>query len=100
MCHYIWGVRSREDRGSKADNAVHRQRLWRKRLVNSANQEHGAGDESSTRIVRKRQNVEEQQFFEVWKIPRITVQRSRRTCGGKYHELPFRKIEGCWANHE
>ena len=59
MCHYFWGVRSRENRSRETDNAVHCKCVWGNRFVDTTDQGYGLGYESAARIFWECKDIEE-----------------------------------------
>lgn len=58
--HHLRRIWSRKDRSCKAVDAVYCERFGPGQFADSGNQGHGAGHESSARILRKRKDAEEQ----------------------------------------
>lgn len=67
--HHFWRVWSRKDRSCETTYAIHCERFGWKELGDSGDDGHGASHESIARIVRKRENPEEQQLVAIRKVP-------------------------------
>jgi len=100
MCHHFGGIGGGKDRSSETDNAIHRECVWRNRLVDSANKRDGARNESATGVFRECENIEEQQLFEVWEVFGAAIQCAGRASGGEYHKLSVGEKQGCGTDNE
>jgi hypothetical protein len=93
----VW---SRKDRSRKATDAIHCECLGWDQLLDPGDQGHGAGHQSTARVVRKRKDTAEQQFLAVRKVPRDSFQCARRACRSQHQQLSSREVESRRPDHE